>query len=81
MDLFQNHASAESAGIPPRAQRKKNKHHPSKAAPGRSSSGNRGPCTRSFYFSMSISGYFRRTAVTTAACSGFPLDRARASRA
>ena len=36
---------------------------------------------RSFYFSMSISGYFRRTADTTAACSGFPLDRAKASRA
>jgi len=33
------------------------------------------------YFSTSISGYFRLTAANTVACSGFPLDRASASRA
>ena len=33
------------------------------------------------YLSTSISGYLRITSATTGACSGFPLDRASASRA
>ena len=39
------------------------------------------PLQSTSYFSTSISGYFRLTAATTVACSGFPLDRASASRA